>query len=271
MGRQRPRDPRPGQPATDTTKPPPKKTKGEGGGQIPPTATPAHPRATGGPPGRAGANGAHARPHTHCNNPTKRGGAQPKPEPSTQAHTAHPSQERRGTSRERTQTHTRPNTPARSGGARQQSRPSHTPPHRIPNQEVQETTRDGHTSRHTPKHLPKERRGAAEIRTPARTPTSHTRTGGGGVHAKRAHSHARPKTLTKTAGVQAETQAEPQRPQTPAGKRRAKPQTVPELTQDPSQGWRGYRNPNPSTTRTQAQTPHISRKTSVHSPGTEAA
>ena len=42
-------------------------------------------------------------------------------------------------------------------------------------------------------------------------------------------------------------------------------------TQDPSQGWRGYRNPNSSTTRTKAQTPHSSRKPSVHSPGTGAA
>ena len=42
-------------------------------------------------------------------------------------------------------------------------------------------------------------------------------------------------------------------------------------TQDPSQGWRGYGNPNPSTIRTQAQTPHNSRKPSVDSPGTEAA
>ena len=42
-------------------------------------------------------------------------------------------------------------------------------------------------------------------------------------------------------------------------------------TQDPSQAWQGYRNPNPSTTRTQEQTPHNSRKPSVHSRGTEAA
>ena len=42
-------------------------------------------------------------------------------------------------------------------------------------------------------------------------------------------------------------------------------------TQDPSQGWQGYPNPHPSITRTRAQTPHNSRKPSVHSPGTEAA
>ena len=42
-------------------------------------------------------------------------------------------------------------------------------------------------------------------------------------------------------------------------------------TQDPSQGWWGYRNLNPITTRTQTQTPHNNRKPSVHSPGTEAA
>ena len=64
-GGERPREPRPGQPATDTTKPrhdraknytappqPEKKQKGEGGGQTPPTAIPAHPHATGGPPRR---------------------------------------------------------------------------------------------------------------------------------------------------------------------------------------------------------------------------
>ena len=72
--------------------------------------------------------------------------------------------------------------------------------------------------------------------------------------------------------MQAETQAQPQTPQTPAGKegRNHKPyQNTPE--QDPSKGWGGHRNPNPSTTRTQAQTPDHSRKPSVHSPGTEAA
>ena len=41
--------------------------------------------------------------------------------------------------------------------------------------------------------------------------------------------------------------------------------------QDPSQDWRGYLNPHPTATRTQTQTPHNSRKPSVHSPGTEAA
>ena len=40
---------------------------------------------------------------------------------------------------------------------------------------------------------------------------------------------------------------------------------------DPSQDWRGYLNPHPTATRTHTQTPHISRKPSVHSPGTEAA
>ena len=41
--------------------------------------------------------------------------------------------------------------------------------------------------------------------------------------------------------------------------------------QGPSQNWRGYLNPHPTTTRTRTQTPHNSRKLSVHSPGTEAA
>ena len=41
--------------------------------------------------------------------------------------------------------------------------------------------------------------------------------------------------------------------------------------QDPSQDWRDYLNPHRTATRTKTQTPHNSRKPSVHSPGTEAA
>ena len=94
MGGQRPQDPGPGQPATDTTKPkhntpPPRKERKKN--------TP--------------------------NDPTKKGGAQPRPEPSTHAHTAHPSQERQGTSGAHAQTHTQPDAQARSGGARHQPHP----------------------------------------------------------------------------------------------------------------------------------------------------
>ena len=165
-----------------------------------------------------------------------------------------------------------PHTAARKGGRQAGRAHKHTPPQSTPNQEVQETTRDGRTSTHTPQHPPKEWRGAAKTQTPARTPTPHTGTGNGGVQAERARNHARPISPTTKGGLQAKTQAQPRTPQTPAGKRGTTPQTVPEhTTQDPSQDWRGYRNPHPTATRTQTQAPHNSRKPSVQSPGTEAA
>ena len=59
-------------------------------------------------PGTETASDRHhkAEKKTHPDNPTKKGGAQPRPGPSTHAHTAHPSQERRGTSGARAQTRT---------------------------------------------------------------------------------------------------------------------------------------------------------------------
>ena len=104
----------------------------------------------------------------------------------------------------------------------------------------------GRESTHTPQHLPKEWRGAAENQTPARTPTPHTRTGNGGVQAERAHNHARSKTLTKKGRVQAETQAQPQTLQTPAGIGGATPQTVPKHTHPrPLPGLAGLPKPTP--------------------------
>ena len=221
-----------------TRQPPPKKNKKRQHPHIPaPQAAPKE--------GRGQAGHTHDRTHTPTTE-TKKHGAQPKPEPSTHADTAHPSVERRGTSGPRTQTHTRPNTPARTGGARHQLRPNHTPPQSTPNQEVQKTTRDGHTSTQTPQHLPKEWQGAAETQTPARTPTPHTRTWNGGLQAERAHNHARPKTLTKKGGVQAETQVQPQTPQTPVGKRGTTPQAVPKHTHPrPQPGLAGLPKPTP--------------------------
>ena len=89
---------------------------------------------------------------THPDNPTKKGGTQPRPGPSTHAHTTQPSQKRQGTSGARTQTrtprtatrtrrcrrprgtgrraHTHPNTPPRRGGAQPKPKPQHTLPHR---------------------------------------------------------------------------------------------------------------------------------------------
>ena len=178
------------------TTPPPRKEKRNqrgGGGQTPPTATPAHCHATGGPPegdGKCtrrtqetahpssqarkkpesrrnpnphthtpacqkwrGASGTHARAHTHPNTPTQSGGAQSKPGPNTHADNVHPSHKGRGTSGARTHTHTRPSALARSGGARLQPRPWHTPPYRTPGQEVQGTRCGAHTNKHTPQHL----------------------------------------------------------------------------------------------------------------------
>ena len=225
---------RPTPQSQDTTRPPPRKKK----------ATPAHPHATSGPPGRAGASGARARPHTHPNNPTTMGGAQPRPAPSTHANTAHPSRERRGASGARAQTHTRPDTAARTGGARHQPRPNRTPPHSIPNQEVHA----GRARKHT--HTPTPPQGVAgRSRNPDLSTHAHTahqnreRLGAGGT---RAHD-ARPIALTTKGRVQAETQSHPQTPQTPAGKRGATPQTVPENTHPrPEPGLAGLPKPTPN-------------------------
>ena len=177
------------------------------------------------------------------------------------AHTAHPSQERRGTSGARAQTHTRPDAPARSGGARHQPRPNHTPPHSTPNQGVQETTRDGHTSTHTPNTS---QGVAGRSRNP--DPSTHAHTAHQNrerVQAERAHNHAHPITLTTKGGVQAATQAQPQTPQTPASKRGATPQTVPKHTHPrPQPGLGGV-----TETHTQPQPgPKHKRHTTVGNP-----
>ena len=61
---------------------------------------------------------------THPDNPTKKGGAQPRPGPNTHAHTAHPGQERRGTSGARPQTRTPAQHP-QPGGARDHAGRAH--------------------------------------------------------------------------------------------------------------------------------------------------
>ena len=112
--------------------------------------------------------------------------------------------------------------------------PKHTHTHRTPQPGVAGCKRGAHTSTHTTQHPSQEWRGAAETRAQAHTPTPHTPARSGGVRAEQAHKH----THTPT-------------PQ-PAVARRS-------------------RNPKPTTTRTQTQAPRISRKPSIHSPGTEAA
>ena len=72
--------------------------------------------------------------------------------------------------------------------------------------------------------------------------------------------------------MQAETQAKPQTPRTPAGKRGAKPQTVPKHThRRPQPGLAGLPKPKPNHNPDASTKPHNSRRPSVHSPGTEAA
>ena len=186
----------------------------------------------------------HTQKKTHPHNPTKKGRAQRTPVPSRHAHTAHPSRERRGTSGGRAQTRT-PAQHTQPGGAGDHAARAHE-----------------HTHTPTP---PKEWRGAAETQTPPRTPTPHTGTGKGGVQAERARNHARPVCRLKPKPDHEHHKPYPAKegqhhkpyPNTPA--------------QDPSQDPRGYLNPHSTATRTQTQTPHNSRKPSVHSPGTEAA
>ena len=128
---------------------------------------------------------------------------------------------------------THPDNPIKKGGTQQGRAHKHAPPHSTPNQEVQETTRDGRTSTLTPQHPPKERRGAAETKTPARTTTPHTGTGNGRGQAERARNHARPICRPKTKpnhGHHKHESAKEGRhhkpyPNTPA--------------RDPSQDWRG--------------------------------
>ena len=179
---------------------------------------------------------------THPDNPTKKGGAQPRPGPSTYAHTAHPGQEKRGTSGARPQTRTPAQHPQPGGAGDHAGR-------------AQEHT-------HTPTP-PKERRDAAKTRTRARTPPLHTENGG--VQEERARNHTRPICKPKPKPNHKHHKPEPVK----EGRRHKPYPNTP--AQSPGQDWRGYLNPQPTTTRTRTQTPHNSRKPSVHSPGTEAA
>ena len=207
-----------------------------------------HPARNGG----VDAWGTHEHTHTPTPQPEVAGHSR-NPSPSTDAHTAHCSQEWRGTSGARTPTDTRPNTPASSGGARLQLERKHTLLHRTPSQEGRGTRRDAHTNTHTGAHVSQDWRGAAQ----AHTPTPHTRARNGGVQAERAHNHARPKASATNGGVQAKTQAQPHTPQTPAGNGGARPQPVPKhipprprpgLARLPKPG--SKHNPDPKTNAT---------------------
>ena len=185
----------------------------------------------------------HKKKHkTHPDNPTKKGGAQPRPGTSTHAHTAHPGQERRGTSGARPQTRTPAQHPQPGGAGDHAGR--------------------AHEHTHTPTP-PKERRDAAETQTRAGTPAPHT--GNGGVQEERARNHTR--RICKPKPKPNHKHHKPQ-PVKEGRRHKSYPNTP---AQGPRQDWRVYLNPHPTKTRTRTQTPHNSRKPSVHSPGTEAA
>ena len=198
MGGQGPQGPGQGQPATDTTKPnqDTRKKKAQ---------------------------------KTHPDNQTKKGGAQPRSGPSTHAHTAHPSQERRGTSEAHAQTRTLPQHP-QPGGAGDHA---------------------GRAHEHT--HAPTPPQGqAGRSRNPNPSTHAHTahrnrkRRGAGGA-----------RTQPHTSQKQAETQAQPRTTRT-AGKRGTTPQAVPKHTRPrPQPGLAGLtkptpnRNPDPNTNAAQ--------------------
>ena len=175
-----------------------------------------------------------------------------------------PDQEARGTAETRGQ-HARPRSTVRPGnagnkrGARTNTHPHTAPPTRRCRRPLGTSAR-AHTHTPTP---PKEWRDAAETQTPARRPAPHT--GNGGVQAERAGNHAPP--MCKPKPKPNHKHHKPQ-PAKEGGRHKPYPNTP---AQDPSQDWRGYLNPHPTATRMQTQTPHNSRKPSVHGLGTEAA
>ena len=145
----------------------------------------------------------------------------------TQAEHAHPhrtSQPRRTGYKRGTQTHTLPNTPARSGGARLQPWHQHTLLHRIPARRCRGPG-GVRTQTHThPNTSPRSTR--AQLK-PEQKHTHPHRTPDPGTVGYRQSAHTTTHARTKNGGKRAETQAQPQTPQTPARKGRAKRQPVP--------------------------------------------
>ena len=103
---------------------------------------------------------------THPDNPTKKGGARPTPRPSTHAHTAHPSQERRVTSEARAQTRTPAQHPQPGGAGDHAGRAhehTHTP---TPPQGEAGRSRNPNPGTHAhTAHQNQKRRGAGGART----------------------------------------------------------------------------------------------------------
>ena len=136
--------------------------------------------------------------------------------------------------------------------------------------------RSTHISTHTPQQPSQEWRGAAQTRAEAHTPTPHNPARSGGPQAERAHKQTQTPTPQPGVAGAAETRTQPHtpKPHTPARSGRVQAEGAHKRTHTPTSqpGVAGRsRNPNPTTTQTQTQAPHNSRKSSVHSPGTEAA
>ena len=199
----------------------------------------------------------------------------------------------RGTAETRAQAHTpTPHNPARSCGVHAERARKHTYA-QIPQPGV-----SGRGSTPSPSTQPrtappaKGGRGPGETHKPIRThPNTPTRSGGAQPKPEPKHTQPNGTPEPGTAGYKQSahttTHAPRPQPRMVGCKPKRKPNRIhhkpqpglegrnhkpyPNTTQDPSQGWQAYRNPSPSTTQTQTQTPHNSRKPSVHSLGTEAA
>ena len=204
-----------------------------------------------------------------------------------------------------------PQQPNQEGRGTAKTRAQHPRPHSTPQPGKAGNKRGARTNTHTPRRPSQEWRGAAPTKHPCTAaPTRRCRrprgTGSrahthrntsprsGGAQPKPRPQHARPHRTPEpgTAGCRRSVHATthvpyPQprkvgwRPKPKPNRKHHKPQPAKEgrqhkpypntPAQDPSKDWRRYRNPHPTTTRTQTQAPHNSRKPSVHSPGTEAA
>ena len=114
---------------------------------------------------------------THPDNPTKKGGAQRRPGPSTHAHTPHPSQERRGTSGARAQTRT-PAQQLQPGGAGDHAGRAHEHTHTpTPPQGEAGRSRNPNPSTHAhTAHQKRKRRGASGARTQPHTSYKQAKT-----------------------------------------------------------------------------------------------
>ena len=148
---------------------PPKKTKGEGGGQTPPTATPAHPRAAGGPRKGRGTRGTPTNAHTREHLRKEWRGAA---ETRTPARTPTP-RTRTGNGcvqAERARSHARPKTPTKNGGVQSETQ-NPTASTANPSREKRGKTRIG-TQKHPPK-TPARAGRVTETRTQARPRPKH--------------------------------------------------------------------------------------------------